>query len=149
MRAHPPDRTRERRSTSATPFSHPTVGFLARNYVELLAALVLLFILQGSLIPLDFTATRSGEGSRVFFDARISDFTCPDIIINSFLYLPLGVMVHWLIYRGMKNWFLAMLLTIDSATDPAVWQCVFEFVNAFARNLGVADIQVFQTGKTC
>ncbi len=108
---------------------HPTVRFLVRHYVEVLTALALLFILQAGLIPFDFASQPPPGASRVFFDARVFDLALPDIISNIFLYLPLGVLLHWSLCRAVASRTLAILVTIGLA---AALSAGIEYLQAYS-----------------
>ncbi|MGB2988120.1 MAG: VanZ family protein [Phycisphaerae bacterium] len=88
------------------------MGFLLRYYVELLAALAVLFVLQTGLVPFDFAGVGTETGSTVLFGATVTHLTFPDIVSNIFLYLPIGILVHWSLCRAVPNRTLALLVTI-------------------------------------
>ena len=95
----------------------PPTGFLVRYYVEVLTVLAVLFVLQTGLVPFDyFPGKESVEGSGDFFGARKSSFTFPDVIANTFLYMPIGILFHWSMYRRVRNSFAALLLAIGLGT---------------------------------
>jgi glycopeptide antibiotics resistance protein len=82
---------------------------IQRRYVECLGALALLFILQASFVPFDFSFDSVGEGSRVYFDSTVGRLTLSDIISNIFLYTPVGALGVWTLRRWGISRFVAAL----------------------------------------
>jgi VanZ family protein len=83
--------------------SHPAVRFLVRRYVELLTILALLFVLQTGLVPFDFQSAADQVGAGNFFSSATSRLTLPDVISNIFLYVPLGMLLHWSLARRLHR----------------------------------------------
>jgi len=97
-------------NTGRTP--HPSTGFLVRNHVELLTAFAVLFILQAGMVPFDFNSPGAPARPRIFFDASMTTFTYPDAVSNLFLYVPLGLLLHWSLCRRRMTRAAAMLTTL-------------------------------------
>jgi len=95
--------------------SHPATKFLLQYHVELLTAFAFLFILQCGTVPFDFTTDTLALRVRHFFDTSVSTFTYPDAVSNVFLYVPLGVLLHWSMCRAKMSRAAAMLTTIGVA----------------------------------
>jgi VanZ family protein len=100
---------------NASRAPHPATKFLLQYHVELLTAFAFLFILQSGTVPFDFTADTLALRVRHFFDASVSTFTYPDAVSNVFLYVPLGVLLHWSLCRARMSRVTAMLTTIGVA----------------------------------
>jgi len=109
--------------------SHSAAGFFARRYVELLALLGLLFVLQTGLVPFDFRLYGQPDGQRRFFIATVNDFTLPDIMSNIFLYVPLGMLAHWALRRRGRGPIRAWLTTL---VWGAALSTVVEWLQAFS-----------------
>ena len=92
--------------------SPSTAKFLVRHYVELFTALAVLFVLQAGLIPFDFLGGQAGTGSTEFFRTDVSRLTSPDIVSNIFLYVPVGMLLHWTLSRGKRSRTLILPVTI-------------------------------------
>ncbi len=95
--------------------AHPALRFLGRHYIELLTALVLLFVLQTGFVPFDYdTPPAPGEASSSF-GALVNHRTLPDIVSNIFLYLPVGALLYLsLSHRGWHRvlvWPMAVILS--------------------------------------
>ncbi len=75
---------------------------MQRRFVECLALLALLFVLQASFVPFDFAFSTSDAGSRAYFDFSVGRLTLPDIISNIFLYTPIGALGFWTLRR--RGW---------------------------------------------
>lgn len=92
---------------------HSSAGFWARRYVEVLAVAALLFVLQTGLVPFDFQLGGGPEAARRFFIAAVSNLTLPDIMSNIFLYVPLGMLGHWVLLRRgrgrIRAWFTVLI----------------------------------------
>ncbi len=91
---------------------HPAVTFLVRRYVELLTALTILFVLQAGLVPFDFVGPGVDTGFSGSFGATASHPTLPDIVSNIFLYVPVGILLHWTLYRHVRSPALVLPATI-------------------------------------
>ena len=91
---------------------HPTAAFLLRNSVELLTALAVLFILQAGLVPFDFTIDSEGARPRAFFETATTNASFPDLVSNIFLFLPIGMLLHWTLLRRLRSDFLALPATL-------------------------------------
>ncbi len=85
------------------------LGLLLRYHVHLLTVLSLLFILQSGLVPFDFDFA----GSTVHhFEVSTSPLTFPDVVANLFLYVPLGMFLHWSVTRVIRSGALSFALTV-------------------------------------
>ena len=96
------------------PSSHPTVQYLLDHYVEFLAVITLLFVLQTGLVPFDFGSV-AGKAGNSFFGAKLSSLTLPDVVSNIFLYFPLGMLTHWCLYRMAGSGRLVFLASVAFA----------------------------------
>jgi len=96
----------------------PKVSFLQRRYVELLTLLVLLFVLQVSYVPFDFSSTAASPaaGSRAYFDISVDYLTLADITANIFLYVPLGAFLFWSMRRALRStpWSVLIVLGLTA-----------------------------------
>jgi len=95
----------------------PNEPLLQRRYVEFLTLLALLFVLQVSLVPFDFSAGVGAVagGSRVYFDTSVDHLTLADITANIFLYVPLAALLFWSLRRALPSTLLSALLAIGLA----------------------------------
>lgn len=117
------------RHMKTSPVDHPAVRFLVRRYVELLTVLCLLFILMTGLVPFDLAAGgATGNGSTVFFGVTTNHPALPDIVSNIFLYLPLGMMLHWTLRRATHGGILLLPATIILA---AILSGTIEWLQAY------------------
>ena len=126
---------------------HPVVRFLLRNSVELLALLAVLFILQTGLVPFDFIIGPAAPSSDQWFSATTSRLTFPDVVSNIFLYLPIGILLHWVSSRRLANRTLALLVTIALA---AALSGAVEWLQAYspARVSSMIDLVANVVGAT-
>ncbi len=92
--------------------SPSTARFLVRHYVELFTALVVLFVLQSGLVPFDFFGGQGETGSTEFFGTSVSRLTSPDIVSNIFLYVPVGMFLHWTLSRYSRSRMLMLPVTV-------------------------------------
>ncbi len=100
-----------------SPSSSPTEPhIIMRHYVEVLTAFTLLFVIQIGLIPFDILEGGGERGSTEFFGTSTSSFTIPDIVSNLFLYLPVGLFVHWTLWRRIRSRVTAALVAVAVAT---------------------------------
>ena len=128
--------------------------------MEILTALVLLFILYAGLAPFDFlghtppigeVGDTSGSvvpgGLNAFFTALTDQFTFPDAVANIFLYIPLGWLVHVVLCRRRLPGLVALLLTIIAA---GVLSGGIEWIQAFSpsRVSSIIDLGGNLTGAT-
>jgi len=92
----------------------PKASFLQRRYVEFITLLALLFVLQVSYVPFDFSASASAEGgaSRVYFDMSVDHLTPADIMSNIFLYVPLAALLYWSFRRNIRSALISALVAI-------------------------------------
>ena len=90
----------------------PRQRFLIRRYVELLAFLTTLFVVQTGLVPYDFLINDIKEGSTVFLSGAVAHLTAPDIISNVFLYLPVGILFHCSLSKRLRSRGVAFVLTV-------------------------------------
>lgn len=124
---------------STNPATHRTVKFLMRHYVELLAVLSVLFVLQTGLVPFDFFRDQATSGSTVLFTTATDHATFPDIVFNIFLYVPVGLLLHcWLCRaRGQPGGVLLSAILLAAALSGAI-----EWLQAYspARVSSVIDL---------
>lgn len=138
------DRT-EPMSSSNT--AHPTVRFLLRYHVELLTVLTILFVAQTGLVPFDFGRGPTGPGSGGLFSTSVSRLTFPDIVSNIFLYLPLGLLLHWSLARRPRRLPLTPVMAIALA---AALSGIVEWLQAYspARVSSIIDLTSNVVGAT-
>jgi glycopeptide antibiotics resistance protein len=96
--------------------NQPILRFLLRHSVELLALLTVLFVLQTGLVPFDFAEQGQDGTFRAFFSVAVSRQTLPDTVSNIFLYVPVGLLIHWSLCRAVHNCALALLVTLILST---------------------------------
>ncbi len=136
---------------STDTVSHPAVRFLVRRYVELLTVLAVLFVLQTGLVPFDFTADSPEAGSNALFSTKVYPLTFPDIVSNIFLYVPVGILLHWTLARAVRRRILVIPATILIAVvlsgavewlqaySPARISSLIDFVsNVIGASIGVS-----------
>lgn len=126
---------------------NPAVSFLVRRYVELLTTLVVLFVLQAGLVPFDFGGRGGETGSTGFFGATVSNLTFPDIVSNIFLYVPVGILLHWTLYRRARRHTFILPATIALA---AAMSAGVEWLQAYspARVSSIIDFVSNVVGAT-
>ena len=107
------------RGTAVEPMKHgtaktTTLQFFIRHYVELMAALVVVFIGQTGLVPFDFAGIGGHVANTGFLISTRSHVTLPDLITNIFLYIPFGMFMHWTLRRRTSwrhlRWIPTVLL---------------------------------------
>ena len=108
--------------------THSAVRYLRDHYVELLAVLTLLFVLQTGLVPFDF-GSRVGGGRGSLFSMQVNRLTLPDVVSNIFLYFPLGMFAHWSLCRAAGGGRFVFLGTIVIAAG--VSGCI-EWLQAYS-----------------
>ena len=113
----------------ANTVGHPSVVFLLRRYVGLLALVAVLFVLQAGLMPFDFVGGRPDAGSTALFGAKVIRLTFPDIVSNIFLYFPLGALLHWVLSPNLRSRALALPATIVVA---AALSAGIEWIQAYS-----------------
>ncbi|UCE60011.1 MAG: VanZ family protein [Phycisphaerales bacterium] len=92
--------------------SSPTARFIARHHVELLTLFAVLFVVQTGFVPFDFGAPSAGVNSADFFGVSTSKFAITDIVSNLLLYVPIGLLLHWSLYRFLRNSVAALVLAV-------------------------------------
>ena len=130
---------------------HPVGTFLLNHYVELLTVFAVLFVLQTGLIPFDFFGGQVEAGRGELFAPVTSPYTLADILSNTFLYVPIGVFLHWSLCRrhcrGAVAAFLAVALAAAlsgavewlQAYSPVRVSSIIDFIsNLVGAGVGVA-----------
>jgi VanZ family protein len=114
---------------------HRGLRFLLRHHVHLLTTLALLFILQSGLVPFDFRFTEAGR----MVESSTTSGSLPDIVANLFLYVPLGVCVHWSLARIARGASAVFILTVFLG---GVLSGAIEWVQAYSpsRVCSVVDL---------
>ncbi len=125
----------------------PSAGFLSRHFDELLTVLTLLFVLQTGIVPFDFQWGATEKGATGFFTTTVSHLTFPDTVANIFLYVPVGLLLHWTLSQVVRSRTLALLATIALA---AVMSAGVEWVQAYspARVSSIIDLAANIVGAT-
>jgi glycopeptide antibiotics resistance protein len=121
--------TNQVREMNGNTARHSSFDFLVRHYVELLTLLTILFVLQTGLVPFDFTRGDIEKGSAAFFTATASHLTFPDTVANIFLYVPVGVFLHWTIWRVVRRRAPAFPIAVALAAAMSV---SVEWVQAYS-----------------
>lgn len=136
---------RPKSASTMNPRIHPAAKFLMRYYVELLAVLAILFVLQTGLVPFDFFQDQPTTGSTVLFGAATDRLTLPDVIFNGFLYIPVGLLLHCCLFRrcGDRRLALPLAIALAAALSGAV-----EWLQAYspARISSIIDFTANVTG---
>jgi len=100
-----------------------------RRWVDFLAVVVGLFILQTGLAPYDFLPSHAEAGSRALFSISINRVTRPDILSNIFLYVPFGLLVCVALTARIRRQSAAIGLTVAGA---AILSVGIEWLQSFS-----------------
>ncbi len=84
------------------------ISYVEARWVECLAGLYLLFILQSTVVPFDFDLNRSDLSASSLYVITTGWSYWPDIVANIFLYLPFGVLLHWSWVRSLRRLLVAV-----------------------------------------
>ncbi len=119
--------------------TRPPIPFLLRYSVELLTLATIAFILQTGFVPFDFSLGGQSSSVHRFFYVATTEANLPDIIANIFLYVPLGMFVHWTIKRRPRLRIVAFPLSLVAA---ALLSGGIEWSQAFSpsRTSSLADL---------
>jgi VanZ family protein len=115
---------------------HRLLNFLHNHRVEVVAALCLLYVVLGTLIPFDFRWP-AGRG-RVFEGLGQGRSGLPDLLSNIALYLPLGVLFHVVLTRSVGHPWIAVLAATTAAAAVSV-SCELLQVFSLTRVSSVTD----------
>ncbi|MEK6799238.1 MAG: VanZ family protein [Planctomycetota bacterium] len=105
------------------------VGQVLRRTPELLSVLIVLFIAQAGLVPLDIGASGPGTALTKVFSAEPEVVSFPDIVANLFLFVPFGAVLHWTLSRRNGRAGFALLTTVGCA---AALSGTIEWLQAFS-----------------
>ncbi len=100
-----------------------------RRWVDFLAVVVVLFILQTGLAPYDFLSPHTEAGFRTPFSISINRVTRPDILSNIFLYVPFGLLICVALTARMPRRSVMIGYTFASA---AILSVGIEWVQSFS-----------------
>ncbi|MFQ5592427.1 MAG: hypothetical protein ACE5HE_14810, partial [Phycisphaerae bacterium] len=103
----------------------------AKRSVELLTWATVLFVLLTGLVPFDFAGAPHQHGSEEPFGVLVPTFIFPDAAGNLFLYLPIGVLLHWYLWRRLASPTAACLLAIGAA---ALLSGTVEFLQVYSSS---------------
>ena len=107
--------------------------------VDALLGLSVLAVIQAALVPYDFSLPGNNEASSLFASWREPRFSLPDFLSNLALYLPLGGLAAWSLFRIGTGLAVSAVRVIGGAT---LLSTMLEGVQSFSASRVSSPIDV-------